>query len=127
MTTQLNTSGVTMGSSTMTVSGNAPSYPARAWVFCDGNGGIYASGNVSSVSHPSGAVFTMNFSTGMSNANYGYKVCVSTGSPGTNDYHQGTPRCYQPSASSFTWACVNGNGSAFIGVNRCMAVVFTNA
>lgn len=54
-----------------TASGSAPSYSARAWVnFEPTTGGVYASGNVSSVTRVALANYTVNFSTAMPDANY---------------------------------------------------------
>ena len=54
-----------------TASGSAPSYSARAWVnFEPTTGGVYASGNVSSVTRVALANYTVNFSTAMPDADY---------------------------------------------------------
>ena len=54
------------------VSGNAPSYSARAWVNFNGTGtvAINASGNVSSITDNGVGDYTINFQTAMPNANY---------------------------------------------------------
>jgi len=55
-----------------TAGGSAPSYSARAWVNFNGQGtvSIRSSGNVSSISDLGVGGYTVNFSTGMQDANY---------------------------------------------------------
>ena len=57
-----------------TVSGTAPIYPCRAWVNFNGTGtvAIRASGNVSSITDNGTGDYTINFTTAMSDVNYGY-------------------------------------------------------
>lgn len=57
-----------------TASGSAPSYSARAWVNFNGTGtvAIRASGNVSSITDGGVGVYTVNFTTAMSDVNYAY-------------------------------------------------------
>ena len=63
-----------------TASGSAPSYSARAWVNFDGTGtvSIRGSGNVSSITDSGTALYTVNFSTAMPDANYSIVGTVST-------------------------------------------------
>ena len=63
-----------------TASGSAPSYSARAWVNFDGTGSVSvrASGNVSSISDNGTGDYTVNFSTGMPDANYTVNGSVNT-------------------------------------------------
>jgi hypothetical protein len=60
-----------------TVSGTAPLYMARAWVNFNGGGtvAIRASGNVSSITDGGVGIYTINFTTAMSDTNY----CVAFG------------------------------------------------
>ena len=62
-----------------TVSGTAPIYPCRAWVNFNGNGtvAIRASGNVSSITDNGTGDYTVNFTTAMPDANYGYALSGS--------------------------------------------------
>ena len=62
-------------------SGSAPIYAARAWVNFNGTGtvAIRASGNVTSITDNGTGDYTMNFTTGMSDANY-CPVGISAGS-----------------------------------------------
>ena len=62
-----------------TVSGTAPLYMARAWVNFNGTGtpAIRASGNVTSITDNGTGDYTVNFTTAMSDANYGYACSAS--------------------------------------------------
>ena len=55
-----------------TISGTAPLYMCRAWVNFNGTGtvAIRASGNVSSITDGGVGVYTVNFTTAMTDANY---------------------------------------------------------
>jgi hypothetical protein len=55
-----------------TASGSAPSYSARAWVNFNGTGtvAIRASGNVSSITDGGSGIYTVNFTSTISDANY---------------------------------------------------------
>jgi hypothetical protein len=64
-----------------TVTGTAPIYPCRAWVNFDGTNAfspnpsttaIRASGNVSSITDNGTGDYTVNFTTAMPDANYGF-------------------------------------------------------
>lgn len=83
MATTLLTSGITMGSSTLSPSGTAPSYTCRAWVNFNGQGtvAIGEDGNVSSITDNGVGQYTINFTTAMSDANY-----AAVGATGTIDY-----------------------------------------
>ena len=54
-------------------SGSAPVYACRAWVNFNGTGtvAIRASGNVSSITDGGTGIYTVNFTTAMSDTNYG--------------------------------------------------------
>jgi len=58
-----------------TVSGTAPLYMCRAWVNFNGTGtvAIRASGNVTSITDGGVGIYTVNFTTAMTDANY----CIS--------------------------------------------------
>ena len=68
-----NCTGIPAPAALSTASGSAPSYSARAWVNFNGTGtpAITASGNVSSITDNGTGDYTVNFTTGMSDANYG--------------------------------------------------------
>jgi hypothetical protein len=68
-------------------SGSAPLYMCRAWVNFNGTGtiAIRASGNVSSITDGGAGIYTVNFTTAMSDANYAGVVGVDDGlRPGIN-------------------------------------------
>jgi len=57
--------------SALNASGSAPIFACRAWANINGaTPAIRGSGNISSIARPSNGTFTINFSTGMSDANY---------------------------------------------------------
>jgi hypothetical protein len=60
----------------------AVAYGCRAWVNFDGTGtpAIRASGNVSSITDNNTGDYTVNFTTAMPDANYGYCVIARSGS-----------------------------------------------
>jgi hypothetical protein len=57
----------------LNATGSAPIYACRAWVNFDGTGAvaIRASGNVSSITDNGVGLYTVNFTTAMSDINYG--------------------------------------------------------
>jgi hypothetical protein len=65
-----------------TVSGTAPIYPCRAWVNFNGTGtvAIRASGNVSSITDSGVGLYDVNFTTAMTDANYGIAVTAYSSS-----------------------------------------------
>ena len=69
-----NCTGIPAPAALSTASGSAPSYSARAWVNFDGTLASpitpRASGNISSVTKSSTALYTINFTTAMPDANY---------------------------------------------------------
>jgi hypothetical protein len=76
---------VTFGSSVLaTPTGSAPSYTCRAWVNFNGTGtvAIRASGNVTSITDRGTGAYTVNFTTAMSDASYGF--ATTAGSPAAN-------------------------------------------
>ena len=73
---------LTIGTATQAVpSGTAPLYAARAWVNFNGTGtiAIRASGNVSSITDNGAGDYTVNFTTAMSDANYGVSFASGPG------------------------------------------------
>jgi len=60
--------------------GSAPVYACRAWVNFDGDTTIRESGNVSSITDNGTGNYTVNFSTAMPDANYGYSITSEGGS-----------------------------------------------
>ena len=80
-----------------TVSGTAPIYPCRAWVNFNGAGtvAIRASGNVSSITDNGTGDYTVNFTTAMPDANYGFTV-------GFNNDNNAYPRVFGTYANTPT-------------------------
>ena len=80
MATTLLTSGITMGSSTLNVSGSAPTFPTRTWFDFDGTTNtIRASGNVTSFTDNGVGDFTVNMTTALNNANYVVNAGMAVG------------------------------------------------
>ena len=65
----------------LNASGSAPIYACRAWVNFNGTGtpAIRASGNVSSITDNGTGDYTVNFTTAMSDENYGTLVTIGSG------------------------------------------------
>lgn len=78
---------VTLGSSVLaTPTGSAPSYTCRAWVNFNGTGtvAIRGSGNVTSITDNGTGDYTVNFTTAMPDANYGFALsCQGSGAGNT--------------------------------------------
>ena len=71
--------------------GAAPLYACRAWVNFNGTGtvAIRASGNVSSITDNGTGDYTVNFTTGMEDANYAATANWSNGSSSSRSYQDG--------------------------------------
>jgi hypothetical protein len=62
-----------------TSAGVKPAYDCRAWVKWDGtNGSVFGSGNISSVTRVSAGIYTVNFTTAMTDTNYGINISASS-------------------------------------------------
>jgi hypothetical protein len=71
---------VTLGSSVLaTPTGSAPSYTCRAWCNFNGTGtvAIRASGNVSSITDGGTGIYTVNFTTAMSDGNFSTNITAN--------------------------------------------------
>jgi hypothetical protein len=88
-----NCTGIPAPASLSTASGSAPSYSARAWVNFDGanafspnpsTSAIRGSGNVSSITDNGTGDYTINFTTAMSDVNYGFACCSTNGVNGNS-------------------------------------------
>ena len=94
-----------------TVSGTAPLYMCRAWVNFNGTGtvAIRASGNVSSITDNGVGLYTVNFTTAMSDINYSTVVVASPiyagGSSFVNLYSNSATTEVAPTTSAFTLRC----------------------
>ena len=65
-----------------TVSGTAPLYMCRAWIYFDGSiatPSIKGSGNISSITDNGTGDYTLNFTTAMSDVNYAYNITNDSG------------------------------------------------
>ena len=93
-----------------TVSGTAPLYMARAWVNFNGTGtvAIRGSGNVSSITDNGTGNYTVNFTTAMSDANYGFSLVAGTIS---GNYLFGSPYGNNPTTTQLQFHTVNPSSS----------------
>jgi len=121
LTTPTLTTPTINSASVPTVSGTAPLYMCRAWVNFNGTGtvAIRASGNVSSITDNGTGNYTINFSTAMSDANYG--VNTTTGDSG-NPGNQGRVSEAQEMATSSVRVKTISTGAvltdySFVGVS----------
>ena len=82
--------------------GAAPFYAARAWVNFNGSGSasIRASANISSVTRSSSGLYVINFSTAMSDENYGTTVGASNNT--TADSSWPVPKVLTQTSSAVT-------------------------
>jgi len=94
-----------------TVSGTAPIYMCRAWVNFNGTGtvAIRASGNVTSITDNGTGDYTVNFTTAMTDANYGVSGLIGAGSS-TNRVATGWFSA--PTTSAFQIRCNNATFAA---------------
>ena len=94
-----------------TVSGTAPLYMCRAWVNFNGTGtpAIRASGNVTSITDNGTGDYTVNFTTAMTDANYGVSGLIGAGSS-TNRVATGWFSA--PTTSAFQIRCNNATFAA---------------
>jgi hypothetical protein len=77
---QVSTTNAAPVKTALNASGDAPIYACRAWVNFNGTGtvAIRASGNVSSITDNSAGVYTVNFTTAMSDANFSAVAAQTT-------------------------------------------------
>jgi hypothetical protein len=104
-----------------TVSGTAPLYAARAWVNFNGTGtvAIRASGNVSSITDGGTGLYTVNFTTAMSDANYAAVATVKN--PSTATAPVASPETYATGAVTFQMRTV---GASSVDTDPTNIVVF---
>ena len=86
---------------------------AKAWANFDGNGGatVNASFNISSITRSSLAIYVINFTNAMPNANYAVPIGVAQNNSG----QYGVGNISSLSTSSFTLTTSNFNGSLVDG------------
>lgn len=127
MTTSLNSTDITMGSSNMSVGGSAPSYPCRAWVKFNSGGGINAGGNVSSVSHPVTGRYYIYFSTSMTNAYYALSWSCGRGSYASDDNIMGGGRVFEQATNYVHVGSVTGDSSQWTDCYYGYVAIFTHS
>jgi hypothetical protein len=97
----------------------AQAYGCRAWANLAGNGStgtnqtIRASGNVSSVAHPSSGVYLFNFSNGMPDTNYsvvGMATNTTTAASASDNY---TVSVYNYATGSFNFYVSDASANTF--------------
>ena len=112
------------GSALQSSPGSAPGYVARAWVNFNGSGGasIRASGNVSSVSYNGAGDYTVNFSTGMPDANYSITISAMRALNGTEGMIAGPAFAGNFVAGSCRIVTTSDSGARGDGSYVCVAV-----
>lgn len=127
MATTLRTSGITMGSSTLDVSGSAPSFTARAWVNFNGTGtvAIRSSGNVTSITDNNTGDYTVNITTALPDANFSGVVSSSWEATANNNVSLSGPS-NNSAKTTTTFGCiaVNPNSNARIDSVFTMVAIF---
>jgi hypothetical protein len=93
--------------------GSAPSYSCRAWVNFNGAGtaAIRSSANISCVARNGVGDYTINFATGMPDANYAITGTATRGSYNAGNNPGGFGLRTQPTSSSFRVCTSNGIGT----------------
>ena len=78
--TQVGTANSALVKTALNATGAAPIYACRAWVNFNGTGtvAIRGSGNVSSITDNGVGDYTLNFTTAMPDANYGYSSMATS-------------------------------------------------
>lgn len=120
----------------LNASGGAPIYACRAWVNFDGffgtspfteaNGGIYAAGNVSSVTDNGSSGYTINFGTAMPNSDYAvlFGIC---GGPGNASFVGSVVAVSQYGAPSIkTASAVQINTNDYTATHRDFREVYVS-
>jgi hypothetical protein len=72
-----------------TISGTAPLYMCRAWIYFDGTiatPSIKGSGNISSITDNGTGDYTLNFTTAMPDVNYAYNITNDSGGSNSARY-----------------------------------------
>ena len=106
-----------------TVSGTAPLYMARAWVNFNGTGtvAIRASGNVSSITDNGTGLYTVNFTSAMTDTNYAVTLGARPASSGTNGRSLISGTTYSTSAVQIQF--INAADTAYLDPDvYCVAV-----
>lgn len=131
-TTATNQSGGTVSATTASVSGNlsfnsgygssAVAYGCRAWVNFNGSGGaIRGSANVSSITVNGTGDYTVNFSTGMPDANYS---AVGMAQTQLNNFGYDCELISMATGSVRVWTSQEGGGAAAYNNPYVMVSIF---
>ena len=107
-----------------TATGDAPSYSARAWVNFNGTGtvAIRESGNVSSITDDGVGLYTVNFTTAMSDASY--CVNVTQGNDGDSSVGNRTISIYAYSTSSVSFTIRGAVSTSAVDANLVNVAIF---
>jgi len=104
-----------------TVSGTAPIYPCRAWVAFNGTTApptILASGNVTSVTKSAAGIYTVNFTTAMTDANYSAVASVDgVGIGNPAEAMSSVSRGNTTSAAKVTTIATSGSATDYAQIN----------
>ena len=95
-----------------TISGTAPLYMCRAWIYFDGSiatPSIKGSGNISSITDNGTGDYTLNFTTAMSDVNYAYNITNDSG--GSNSVRYSCTTTISAGSLRFTTRFLSSIGS----------------
>ena len=108
----------------LNASGSAPLFACRAWVNFNGTGtvAIRASGNVSSITDNGTGDYTVNFTTAMVDANYGF--IANGSSPSVTNLYSVSPLTSLPSTSAFRFGTAASSGGAFTDASYASVAIF---
>ena len=98
-----------------TVSGTAPLYMCRAWIYFDGSiatPSIKGSGNISSITDNGTGDYTLNFTTAMSDVNYAYNITNDSG--GSNSVRYSGTTTISAGSLRFTTRFLSSIGSGLV-------------
>ena len=124
LTSPTMTTPVINSATVSTVSGTAPLYMCRAWVYFNGTGtiAIQGSGNVTSITDNAVGDYTVNFTTAMPDTNYSVAGGLGNSS-GTGDLAgfiqlnmQSSQASVPPTTSAIRFRTVNAPSSAVVDV-----------
>jgi hypothetical protein len=106
-------------------SGSAPVYACRAWVNFNGTGtvAIRASGNVTSITDNGTGDYTVNFTTAMSDANYGYTATPQYRS-GVASFGAALNFARLPTTTNFSLLTFNSGTSALLDSDYVSVAIF---
>jgi hypothetical protein len=111
--------GTNSGSATDAIKGSA-----KAWVNFNGTGtvAIRASHNVSSITDGGTGIYTVNFTSALSDANYASVCTVGFSNSGANFTMPITPSNSSPTASALPFRSYGANGSTYDASHFSVAI-----